>query len=174
MRKTAIILGSSRVEGNTRQLISLVEASLNVEVEVFTLQDFELSPFDYDHDNRDDDFLPLMRQLLEFDHLMFATPMYWYSMSAQLKVFFDRFSDLLSIEKDLGRRLRGTPCSLLATGADEQPPACFEQTFRLTFDYLDMPYKGMLYGCFTEGDQLTDFACQVKAFIEKISIRGIN
>ena len=113
--------------------------------------DYTISPFDYEHKNKDDDFLALAKQLLNYEHLIFATPMYWYSMSGQMKVFFDRLSDLMTIEKNLGRQLRGKTCSVLATGSDKEPPACFEQPFVLSADYLGMTYQKMFYCWCEEG-----------------------
>ena len=68
-----------------------------------------------------------------------------------MKVFFDRLSDLLTIEKELGRELRGKSCSVLATGVDKNPPECFEQPFKLSAHYLGVSYKKMLY-CQCEDD----------------------
>ena len=36
-------------------------------------------------------FLPLMQEMLEADMLVLATPLYYYGMSAQLKIVIDRF-----------------------------------------------------------------------------------
>lgn len=58
--------------------------------------------------SRNDDYLNLMKQILDkYETLILATPVYWYSMSGIMKVFFDRLTDLLTIEKELGRKLRG-------------------------------------------------------------------
>jgi len=141
--KTAIILGTSRSSGNTAGLVELYRQYQ--EVEFFDLNDVEILCYDYEHKNDSDDFLPLFKNLMTYQHLIFATPVYWYAMSAQMKTFFDRFSDLLSIAPELGRELRGKSCSLLATGTDVEPPACFEQPFSLTADYLGMKYLGMFY-----------------------------
>jgi len=140
---TAIVLGTSRKNGNTHKLVELYQN--NKSADVFFLSDYSISIYDYEHKNKDDDFIGLAKKLLEYDHLVFATPMYWYSMSGQMKVFFDRLSDLLTIEKDSGRGLRGKTCSVLATGVDLEPPACFEQPFILSAKYLGMDYKEMLY-----------------------------
>lgn len=127
---TAIVLGTSRPNGNTHKLVNLYQQYETADV--FNLSDFSISTFDY-------------------EHLIFATPMYWYAMSGQMKVFFDRLSDLLTIEKELGRGLRGKTCSVLASGVDKQPPECFEQPFKLTATYLGMTYQQMLY-CSCAGD----------------------
>jgi multimeric flavodoxin WrbA len=140
---TAIVLGTSRVNGNTHNLVKLYQEYKSADV--FCLMDYSISIYDYDHKNTEDDFIALARKLIEYDHLIFATPMYWYSMSGQMKIFFDRLSDLLTIEKELGRGLRGKTCSVLATGVDIEPPACFEQPFILSANYLGMDYQKMLY-----------------------------
>lgn len=142
--KTAFLIGSSRSEGNTAQLLRLV-ADRFTSSTILNLNEYEISVYDYEHANRHDDFLPLVERLIQFDHIVFVTPVYWYAMSAQLKIFFDRFSDLLTIEKDLGRRLRGINCSVISTGSWEYPPSCFEEVFKLTFKYLGMNYQGLLY-----------------------------
>ncbi|MCR9717732.1 NAD(P)H-dependent oxidoreductase [Vibrio parahaemolyticus] len=77
--------------------------------------------------------------------MVFASPVYWYSMSAQLKVFFDRLSDLLTIEKELGRKLKGKSISVLSTGYNLDLPACFVQPFELTASYMQLEFKGCEY-----------------------------
>ncbi|GLS91469.1 hypothetical protein GCM10007916_25380 [Psychromonas marina] len=78
-------------------------------------------------------------------HIVFASPVYWYSMSGQLKVFFDRLSDLLTIEKELGRKLKGKQCSIIATGFDKELPTCFVTPFEMTATYLHLEFKGFTY-----------------------------
>jgi len=113
--------------------------------DLFNLKDYSISVFDYLHHNKNDDFLTLVKTLQHYDTLIFATPVYWYSMSAQMKVFFDRLSDLLTIEKSLGRVFKGTNFSVLATGADEALPDCFITPFQLSADYFGMKFIAPLY-----------------------------
>ncbi|EJO2026800.1 TPA: flavodoxin family protein [Vibrio diabolicus] len=139
----AVILGTSKSDGNTRKLAdSFVEQS---GAKLFDLSNFNVSFYDYSHENKNDDFLPIIHELLSFDHLVFASPVYWYSMSAQLKVFFDRLSDLLTIEKELGRRLKGKSISVLSTGYNLELPDCFVQPFELTAKYMQLEFKGCEY-----------------------------
>ncbi|HHX8343974.1 TPA: flavodoxin family protein [Vibrio alginolyticus] len=139
----AVILGTSKSDGNTRKLAdSFVEQS---GAKLFDLSNFNVSFYDYSHENENDDFLPIIYELLSFDHLVFASPVYWYSMSAQLKVFFDRLSDLLTIEKELGRRLKGKSISVLSTGYNLELPDCFVQPFELTAKYMQLEFKGCEY-----------------------------
>lgn len=105
-----IIFGSSRSFGNTRKVVDDILDSAGIEL--CDLNNFNISPFDYEHRNQSDDFIPLIEKLLAYDTCIIATPVYWYNMSTQHKIFFDRFSDLLKIRKDLGRKLRGKNCLL--------------------------------------------------------------
>lgn len=141
--KVAVILASSRSHGNTGQLAR--HFAEQTQAKLFDVADYHITPFDYQFANRDDDFYPLMAELLAYDALFFASPMYWYAPSAQMKTFMDRLSDLLINDKVKGRLLRGKVAGLLATGATAQPASCFEQVFALTFDYLGLQYAGMLY-----------------------------
>jgi len=69
-----------------------------------------------------------------------ATPVYWYTMSAQMKVFIDRLTDLITLRKDLGRMLHGKSLAVIASGSDACLPEGFEFPFRLTCEYLRMKY----------------------------------
>jgi multimeric flavodoxin WrbA len=60
--------------------------------------------------------------MIEHDAIVFATPVYWYAMSGLMKVLFDRFTDLVTVRKDLGRRLRGRRVFLIACGTDPDLP----------------------------------------------------
>ncbi len=114
--------------------------------ESINLGDYNISYYDYQHHNRDDDFIPLMRRLVtDFDVLIFATPVYWYSMSGIMKVFFDRLSDLLKIEKDLGRQLRGKGMAVLSSSNGNNPGDAFWLPFQATSKYLGMHYLGNLH-----------------------------
>ncbi|MEZ0129961.1 flavodoxin family protein, partial [Flavobacterium sp. LBUM151] len=95
--KKVIILGSARKNGNTTKIVD--EISKESGIDVIDLSDYNISHYDYESKNKEDDFLPLIRRILEeYDTIIFATPVYWYNMSGIMKVFFDRFSDLIRIE----------------------------------------------------------------------------
>ena len=77
-KRTLVILGSARGDGNTRTIVDHLLEDTNWEM--IDLLDYNIGPFDYTHENRDDDFIPLIEELLEKDYqtLVFATPVYWY------------------------------------------------------------------------------------------------
>ena len=96
--RNIIILGSSRNDGDTARVVNKLKEKSNWDL--IDLNSYDFSYYDYAHQNSDDDFIPLMRNLIEkYDTLILATPVYWYSMSGIMKVFFDRITDLLEIEK---------------------------------------------------------------------------
>lgn len=80
MKRNVVILGSSRKDGDTEIAVDKL-ASLT-EVDIVDLNDYRIGYYDYEHKNRNDDYIPLMRNLIDnYDTFIFATTVYWYSMS---------------------------------------------------------------------------------------------
>lgn len=139
--KKVIIVGSSRNKGNTTRIIESVSKQFNIDV--VNLSQYNISYYDYESKNRDDDFIPLIKNIIEkYDTLIFATPVYWYSMSGIMKVFFDRFSDLIRIEKETGRRLKGKKMAVISNSHDSKIENEFYTPFRKSATYLGMDYLG--------------------------------
>ncbi len=141
--RTVILLGSSRNPGNTFHLAQVLADKM--QASLLDLNRYQIKPFDYAFHNQDDDFPGLIREVLSFERIILASPVYWYAPSGSMKIFMDRLSDLLKIDKPLGRQLRGKSAAVLSTGSDDVPAACFEQMFKLSFAYLGLQYEGMLY-----------------------------
>jgi multimeric flavodoxin WrbA len=139
-----IILGSSRSSGNTAKAISSISKKNNVDV--IDLNNYNFSYYDYESKNLGDDFLPLIKSIIEkYDTLIFATPVYWYNMSGIMKVFFDRFSDLIRIEKEEGRKLRGKNMFVISNSHDDKIDSSFYIPFQKSADYLGMNYTGEIH-----------------------------
>lgn len=139
--KKIIIVGSARTNGNTTKIASNYAKKNNLEV--VNLSDYNISYYDYESKNLNDDFLPLIKSIIEkYDTLIFATPVYWYNMSGIMKVFFDRFSDLIRIEKDLGRKLRGKNMFVISNSHDDKIDKSFYIPFQKSAHYLGMNYIG--------------------------------
>jgi multimeric flavodoxin WrbA len=139
--KKVIIVGSSRSNGNTSKIAGKISTQINADV--INLRDYSISYYDYESGNRADDFLSLITSIIEkYDTLVFATPVYWYAMSGIMKVFFDRFSDLIRIEKELGRKLRGKNMFVISNSDEDQMDYDFYLPFRLSADYLGIKYLG--------------------------------
>lgn len=150
-RGAIALFGSSRRHGNTGQLLDhIVEMS---GIEVVDLSQLRMSPYDYEHRNRDDDFEPLMRRVLEFDKIIVASPVYWYAVSPPVKVFLDRICDYLDLPDLLedGRRLRGKSGYIVCTSIYDEAPAPFVHALRDTFAYLGMCFGGIAHANCREG-----------------------
>jgi multimeric flavodoxin WrbA len=145
MLSAIALFSSSRRRGNTGQLMDRIALELNIEV--VDLANQRMSSYDYEHLNRDDDFEPLMKRVLEHEQIIFATPIYWYAVSPAMKVFIDRISDLLELPdlKSEGRRLRGKTAYVVCTSISDEPSAAFMEAFRETFDYLGMRFGGVAH-----------------------------
>jgi multimeric flavodoxin WrbA len=145
MLSTIALFSSSRRLGNTGQLMDRIALELNIEV--INLTGLRLSSYDYDHLNRHDDFEPLMKRVLAYDQIIFATPIYWYAVSPAMKVFLDRLSDLLELPDLLsdGRRLRGKNAYVVCTSICDDPSVEFMGAFRETFNYLGMHFGGVMH-----------------------------
>ncbi|MEO8384788.1 MAG: NAD(P)H-dependent oxidoreductase [Betaproteobacteria bacterium] len=148
--QTVVVLGTSRDDGNTRRAVDEVIAGRPIEI--VSLSQFNFSPYDYQHRNTNDGFIQLIESIVDKPFWILATPVYWYSMSAQLKVFVDRQTDLITVRKDLGRRLRGKSVAVLASGTDPELPEGFEAPFQLTCGDLGMSYLGASYHQFEKND----------------------
>ncbi len=151
--KKVVIVGSSRNDGDASNLTKrLIEKS---KWDLINLNDYEFSYFDYEHKNRNDDYLNLMREIVKkYETLIFITPVYWYSMSGIMKVFFDRFTDLLTIEKELGRKLRGKKMAVMSCSIGENLGQSFWLPFSETAKYLGMEYIGNSHTITGENNEL--------------------
>lgn len=140
--KYLVILGSSRSDGETKEVYQKVFK--DIKHKYYDIAELDLNFFDYDYKNQDDDFLKIAEEMGEYENIILATPVYWYTMSAQMKIFIDRISDLITIRKDLGRKLKGKKLYLLSSYGATMPIA-FEEPFRQTCIYMEMEYVGCLY-----------------------------
>ncbi|CAM1372552.1 flavodoxin family protein [Tenacibaculum xiamenense] len=160
MKKTIVIQGSSKSYGNTRSIINYLNSEENFDI--IDLKTKNIGHFDYEFKNANDDFIPLIKNVItNYDTIIFATPVYWYSMSGILKVFFDRCSDLLYQEKELGRLLRGKNMAVISNSGANDLKEGFYMPFKESANYLGMNYLGNVHGWFTEdGSEITEEAKQ--------------
>lgn len=91
--------GSTREHGNT-ELLTYRAIPKEIGTHIY-LRDYNVKPIiDQRHDEQgfdgiDDDHRFLIDQLLKHDTIVFSTPIYWYSMSGLMKIFIDRWSQIL-------------------------------------------------------------------------------
>ena len=138
--KSVIIVGSYRKNGNTTRISKKIAEKFGFDT--INLNDYQFSYYDYDNNNREDDFLPLMKQIIEkYDTLIFSTPVYWYSMSSLMKLFFDRLTDLIGSHQEIGRQLMGKKVTIITTSNGNNLGENFFLPFIETANYLHLDYQ---------------------------------
>jgi multimeric flavodoxin WrbA/RimJ/RimL family protein N-acetyltransferase len=148
-RNPIIIFGSSRSDGDTLQAIKTVIQ--DQPIPIVDLRNLSIACYDYNYENTKDDFIPLAEKMVRHNPIILATPVYWYTMSATMKTFIDRWSELLDIRKDIGRRLTNKELYVITSYGTDMPKG-FEDAFSQTCNYLDMQYKRCYY--FYSGDNV--------------------
>jgi multimeric flavodoxin WrbA len=125
-KKIVIISSSMRKNGNSETLAKEFErgASINNEVEMIYLRDYEinfckgcLACLKLNHCVINDGATELMEKVRNADVLVFATPIYYYSVCGQLKTFLDRMNPIYSA----GHNFKEV--YLLTSAAESEPEA---------------------------------------------------
>jgi multimeric flavodoxin WrbA len=102
-----------------------------------------------------DDMQEIYPRLIEVDAWVIASPVYWFTMSAQTKTFMDRCFALPAYHKDPFRSKR---IAIAMTYGDEDPftSGCVNalRTFQDAYGYTESPIVGMVYGSAMDAGQI--------------------
>lgn len=101
----------------------------------------------------DDDLKPLYHKLLSADAIIVSSPIYFGTVSAQLKAMIDRLQCLWIAKTILKQPLRGNKAGVRRKGfflcvAGKDVPEyfdCARRVVRILFSILDVEYSGELY-----------------------------
>ena len=95
-----------------------------------------------------DDNVIIRQKLLDCDMVVFATPLYYYGMSAQLKAVVDRFC---AYNSSLNSRHLKSALLTVAWNADDWTFDALEVHYKTLVRYINFEDKGMVlgYGCGT-------------------------
>ena len=168
MSKTIIIQGSSNPKGNTHKFSKYLQSQ--IDCHHIDLLDYDISAFDYEFKNEADDFLPLIKKLItEYDLWIMASPVYWYSMSGTMKIFFDRISDLLINHKETGRQLRGQKLACLSVSNSNDIEPSFYKAFNLSSGYLGIDYRGEFHAWGDSDEINQEVKSGLKEFGERVT-----
>lgn len=167
----AVIYGSTRINGNTEQLTEHVIKGLDVE-KIF-LRDYLIQPID---DRRhteggfldvDDDYNSLVARMMKHDTFIFATPLYWYSMSGTMKNFIDRWSHTMRDEKflDFKKQLGSKKAYVVAVGGDNPylKGLPLIQQFNYIFEFMSISFDGYVLGQARRPGDISDDAAAISA-----------
>lgn len=167
MNKTVILQGSSRSFGDTYKIVNHLASKSNFDV--IDLNTKVIGHYDYEYKNADDDFMDLMKEIISnYDTIIFATPVYWYTMSGIMKAFFDRISDVIRTEKDLGRQLRGKNMAMISTSNSNDLVKSFNMPFVESANYLGMTYLGDIHTWVEENNIPNEVVSIINAFNDKL------
>lgn len=149
-----VIYGAARKGGNTEQLTEQAVSGIEGVTRVY-LQDKQITPIvDQRHVEGgfvdvDDDFEQVILQMMEHDKLIFATPLYWYSMSSLMKTFVDRWSQALrSTKYDFKAAMKDKETYLVVTGGPTVRKTVLSLIiqFKATCDFMGMNFADYLLG----------------------------
>jgi len=158
-KQVLVILGSPRKKGNSSTLaarISRGAKSAGAEVETLFLQDLKISPCrGCDTCKKDDskgcaindDMQEIYRKLIKADAWVIGSPVYWFTMSAQTKIFMDRCYALPAYAENpfAGKRIA---IAMSYGDIDAVKSGCVNalRTFQDAFRYTRSKIVGMVYG----------------------------
>ena len=166
-KRLLVIIGSARQQGDTKAYVDYVFDT--TEYTLIDLSDYHIAPYQYQGEYpAADTFNLLTEDILNHDIIIFATPVYWYAMSGSMKALFDRFTDLVTIQKMTGRKLKGKQILLLAVGSDADIPEGFEIPFKHTAVYLGMQYHGAVYFSTSKKIPDPDKSAKKQIFIDRV------
>lgn len=150
----AVIYGGTRENGNTEWLTEQVINGISVER--INLREFNILPIKDERHTESgfqevsDDYNQVIDRVLKHDILIFATPVYWYSMSGTMKLFIDRWSQTLrdknfpNFRAELGKK----KAIVIAVGGDNPSIKALPliQQFQYIFDFFGTSFEGYIIG----------------------------
>lgn len=160
-KKILVLLGSPRKKGNSiimaQQIINGAE-SVGAETESIFLHEKNIQPCkgcyacqkpDSKGCVQDDDMQALYPKLLEADGWVFASPVYWFSITAQTKLFLDRCFALGAYD-NTANPFGGKRVAVAMSYGDVDPfkSGCVNalRMFQDIFAYVGANLVGMVYG----------------------------
>ena len=158
-KKVLIMLGSPRKKGNSATLaeqIALGAQSAGAEVESLFLHEMNIQPCQSCYacqtpDSQgcaiDDAMQPVYGKLIESYAWVIAGPVYWFTMSAQTKVFMDRCFALTAYDKN-GFKDKRIGIAMAYGDSDPFNSGCVNalRSFQDAYNYVGAKLVGMVYG----------------------------
>ena len=160
-KKILVISGSPKKNGNTETLIRwFSEGALSRGAEINIVRAATLkfkangcTSCRLCQKNREyncvikDDARPVLAQMAEADVIVMATPLYFFAMSAQLKILIDRMFSLYKWDNETDTMetvLKDKTLVLLASAYEDAGLKELEKPFKLTADYTGMKFASLL------------------------------
>jgi multimeric flavodoxin WrbA len=157
-KKVLIVLGSPRKNGNSATLAAQIAKgamSAQANVETVYLQEKNIAPCTACRSCLEnsgdciiqDDMQEIYEKLVEADGWVIASPVYWFTMTAQTKIFMDR---CYALNFHPERPFKGKPIAIAMAygGGDPFESGCVNalRTFQDAYRYTESVIVGMVYG----------------------------
>jgi multimeric flavodoxin WrbA len=158
-KKILVLMGSPRPKGNSTILATEAARGAKdagAEVETIRLAKLKIGPCaacdgcrkpEANGCVRKDDMTPLYDKLRAADAILIAGPVYWFSISAQVKLFMDRF---YAFGAENYKPLKGKRIGLILTYADADKAVSGAEnaiaSFKDAFAYVKAPIIGIVHG----------------------------
>jgi len=167
--KILALFGSPRKKGNSTLLanhIILGAESRGAIIESIYLNGLNIKPCQgcyacQEEDSKgcavDDDMQGIYPKITEADALIIASPVYWFTMSAQTKIFMDRC--IATYNEDPGKsQLHGKKIAIAMTFGDKDAfsSGCVNalRTFQDAYNFVGADIAGMVYGSAEEPGEI--------------------
>jgi multimeric flavodoxin WrbA len=159
VKKVLVLLGSPRKKGNSALLAERIAKgakSVGAKVETLFMHGMNIAPCkscyacqkpDSKGCSINDDMQHVYKKLMEADAWVIASPVYWFTMSAQTKLWMDRCFALLPFAKEafVDKRIA---IAMSYGDIDPVKSGCVNalRTFQDAFGYVQACIVGMVYG----------------------------
>ena len=168
-KQVLVILGSPRKKGNSSTLAARIARgakSAGAEVETVFLHGLKISPCRgcdtcQKQDSKGcaikDDMQDIYPKLIKADAWVIASPVYWFTMSAQTKIFMDRCYAFTAYSENpfVGKRIA---IAMSYGDVDPVKSGCVNalRTFQDAFRYAGSKIVGMVYGSAMKAGEIAD------------------
>ncbi len=169
MTNLVAVLGSPRRKGNSATLaenVVLGAKSVGAKVDTYYIHGMNIKPCDacdicHEDINAEciinDDMQKLYPKLRQADAIVIASPIYWFTISAQTKTFIDR---CYALGNSGGYALNGKRIGIVLTYEDLDPFVSGAvnaiRTFQDIFVYVGATIIGMVYGRASEPSEIVN------------------
>jgi len=180
-KKVVIVIGSPRKNGNSATLARKAAEGARAkgaEVDIFYLHEMDIKPCtacdvcrdDTSRDcNINDDMSKLYPKLRQADALIIASPVFWFTVAAQTKLFMDR---CYALGGPQGYALKGKRIGVILTYGDIDPfksgAVNAIRTFQDMFAYIGSSIVDIVYGSASKAGEIKNN----RAVVEKAYIMG--
>lgn len=149
------LFGSSRNNGNSKVIINkLLDETNHQIINLYEANIEKVS--DYRHSNgpipnpHQDDYDQILKKILDSEVIVLSTPLYWYSMSAALKLFIDRWTESLrdDTRKDFKSIMSSKKFIVVIVGGDNPTIKAkpLINQFRYIFEFMNITDYSFLIG----------------------------